>query len=174
MTPSECVKLTRLIQNICPAQKLDEYTSDAWFPLLDDIAIGDALDAMNRLGRRQPFIAPHDIRAEVKVIRRERVDKADATFVPTCDPDDTAAYNRQLLAHRRAIGDGAIEPTQPQLTRAVRPSLLARVFRRVPKAIEAPKPLRSAPTLDPDVMAQARAEIAQLAKTIADKEGGSA
>lgn len=114
MTPKEAVTLIRLVRQIAPAQKVDEFTPDAWHPLLEDIRIGDALEAVKRLGRQQPFIAPADIRTEVRKIREERLVNADHTFVFRGDPDNTAEYSRQLLAHRRAIADGEPPPEQPK------------------------------------------------------------
>jgi hypothetical protein len=132
MTPLETVKLARLVKAIAPAQAFDEFTTDAWHPLLEDLPASDCAEAVKRVGRRQTFIAPADIRAEVRVIRRERLDHADATFVPDCDPDDTAEFNRQLLDHRRAIGDGAEVPETPRPIAAPKPRELDAVFRRPP------------------------------------------
>lgn len=137
MTPTEAVRLIAFVTQISPAQKFDEFTADAWHTLLEDVPFGDSLEAVKRIGRRQPFVAPADVIAEVKVIRRERLDRADASFVYCGDPDDTVEYQRQLQAHRRAIGDGA-EPIMPALERG-RPTdrELQIVFRRVPRALEA-------------------------------------
>lgn len=106
MTPTECVMVTRLVQQVCPAQKLGEDTPQVWHPLLADLRVADAVEAVRRVGMRQPFIAPSEIRAEVRVIRGERVAHADATFTPVCDPDDLVAYRRELAEHRRRVGDG--------------------------------------------------------------------
>ena len=130
MNETEVVELVAILSQIAPAQKLDEYTADTWYELLDDISFGDARKAMTRVAKRQSFVAPADIRAEVKVIRRERLDKADSTFVYTGDPDDTAEYQRQLRAHIRAIGDGRQPPPSPALPRRVAPRMLEPVFRR--------------------------------------------
>lgn len=137
MTPTEAVKLVAFVTQISPAQKFDEYTADAWHTLLEDTSFVDAFEAVKRIGRRQPFIAPADVIGEVRVIRRERLDHADATFRYLGDPDDVAEYQRQLAAHRAAIGDGA-EPILPALPMA-RPAdrELLKVFPRVPRALEA-------------------------------------
>jgi hypothetical protein len=137
MTPTDVVRLIGLVSQISPAQKFDEYTPDAWHMLLDDIRLEDALEAVRRVGRRQAFIAPADIVTEVKLIRRTRLERADATFVPSADPA-AGSYDEQLIAHRKAIGDGADPgPTMPTLPRAVPPSVFRDVFHDMPKAIEA-------------------------------------
>lgn len=73
MTPKEALALTRMVAAICPQQKFDEYTPDAWGDLLSDIRSTDAIEAVMNLGRRQPFIAPCEIRDEVKRIRDKRL-----------------------------------------------------------------------------------------------------
>ena len=37
MTPTECVRLVRLVKAIAPAQTFDEMTPDMWHPLLEDV-----------------------------------------------------------------------------------------------------------------------------------------
>lgn len=175
MTPTEAVRLIAFVTQISPAQKFDEFTADAWHALLEDVPFGDSLEAVKRIGRRQPYVAPADVIAEVRVIRRERLDRADATFAYDGNPDDVVGYKRALAAHRRAIGDGAEPPAAPELTVSVPPAAISGVFQRPPraetrKAIEAaPKDRRGGPS--EESLAYARAELAKAAR---DAAGGGA
>lgn len=162
MTPTETVQLVAFVSQISPAQKLDEFTADSWHELLDDLPFGDALAAVKRVGRRQPFIAPADIRAEVRVIRRERLDKADSTYVPPPGEQSFSDYQRGLLAHRRAVGDGAEIPEPLRPIAAPKPRALDAVFRRPPsgQAEQTSEPTRTAPRRP--ISAEARAEASRL------------
>lgn len=117
MTPTEAVKLTRLVRAICPQQQFDEYTADAWGDLLADLRLEDCTLAVRQLGQQQVFIAPAEIRAAVRKIRTERIDR---TPLPDPDPDmtpvQTIAWLRQM---RRAIADGTYQPP-PQFERKPR------------------------------------------------------
>jgi hypothetical protein len=62
MTPTETVKITRLIAATCPQQHIDRYTPDAWRELMADLEFTDCWDAILALGKVQPFIAPAEIR----------------------------------------------------------------------------------------------------------------
>lgn len=113
MTPTEAVKLTRLVKAICPQQAFDEYTADAWSELLADLNIADATRAVKQLGQRQVFIAPAEIRAEVRRIRSERIDKAPPiTPPPELTPAETINWLRRT---RRAIADGTYAPPELEL-----------------------------------------------------------
>lgn len=165
MTPTECVKLTRLVKAIAPAQRFDEYTSDAWHTLLSDTEFSDATEAVRRIGRRQPFIAPADIIGEVRAIRRDRLDRADATFVYDGDPDDPVEYKRQLLEHRRGIGDGVEPPLAPPQIVSVPPAAIANTFKRVPPRertdIPEPTPQPARPAYSAESLALAEREWAE-------------
>jgi hypothetical protein len=73
MTPLEATTLCRLAKAMCPQQAVDEYTPDAWHMLLEDARFVDAKEALVNLARRQPFVAPSEILAEVKRIRGKRI-----------------------------------------------------------------------------------------------------
>jgi hypothetical protein len=109
MKLTEVVTLVRLLRAIAPAQKFDDYTAEAWHPLLDDIRHEDAMAAVKELGKRLPFISPADIRTEVRRLRSERMRHADQSFRHHGDPDDVADYMRQLKDHRAAIADGTVD-----------------------------------------------------------------
>jgi hypothetical protein len=117
---TEVVNLVRLLRAIAPAQKFDDYTAEAWQPILDDVRSEDAFAAVKELGKRLPFISPADIRTEVRRMRSERMRHADASFRHHGDPDDVADYMRQLHEHRALIGDGLV-PDVPAIDAPVRP-----------------------------------------------------
>lgn len=82
MNPTEAITLCRYVKAACPQQKFDEYTPLAWADLLDDIRMDDAKAAVKALAKRQPFVSPAEIRAEVKRIRKARVDGATPPIPP--------------------------------------------------------------------------------------------
>lgn len=105
MNRTEAVAICRVVAAMCPAQKLDEHTPDAWALALDDVRFADAQDAVVALGKRQPWISPAEIRAEVARIRGRRIGQGEALLIPPADLDVLAT--RQWLADaRRRLGDG--------------------------------------------------------------------
>lgn len=116
MTPAETLHLCRLVKAICPQQLVDEFTPDAWHGLLDDLRLADCLEAAKALGKRQHFIDPADIRAEVRRLREKRIADAGPVPIPDgLDPDDTTRYATWLLHARRRIADGEPPPTWAEL-----------------------------------------------------------
>lgn len=111
MTPIEAVKLSGYVEQMCPQQRFNEYTGDAWADLMPDIRYEDALEACKILGRKQVFIAVAEIIAEVKRIRAKRIDDHGPIVPPPdLDPDDPIAYRDWWRDSLRAIGDGTFEP----------------------------------------------------------------
>ena len=51
MTPEEVVVLARYVRALCPQQKFDEYTPDAWHDLLGDLSLADCRQAAETLAR---------------------------------------------------------------------------------------------------------------------------
>ncbi len=129
MTPTEAIKLCRLVKACCPQQQVDEYTPDAWGELLGDLRLVDCVDAVKALAQRQPFIAPCEIRTEVRRIRNDRLDRAGVLMPPPDLPGED--YNRWLYETRRSIADGEPAPTYELPERRPMPEL-ENVFRRVP------------------------------------------
>lgn len=128
MNEQETAALIRMVKALCPAQKFDEYTPDAWLLVLDDVPIDAAVAALKPLARTCRFIAPADIADEIKRQRAARPDTvtvAEATRVPDADPDDPAAYIAALRAGASPF------PTPLEQPRPVR-ALLAGAFQRVP------------------------------------------
>jgi hypothetical protein len=118
MTPAEAITLCRMVKALCPQQAFDSYTPDAWALVLADVRLQDAKDAAVAVARRQPFVAPSEIIAEVKRIRGERIARHGELVPPEdLDPDNTEAYASWLRDARQAIGDGVDPPPVPELAK---------------------------------------------------------
>ncbi|GGQ83493.1 zinc finger domain-containing protein [Streptomyces flaveolus] len=107
MTPDETVILARYVRALCPQQKFDEYTPDAWHDILCDYQLADARQAAAQVARRQPFVAPAEIADEISKIRASRTH--DFVYEPPpgdSDPDYLARLRGQLAA----TGDGQRPP----------------------------------------------------------------
>lgn len=111
MTPSEAVILARYVKACCPQQAFDEYTADAWHDLLRDLDLEDCKQAALTVARRQPFVAPAEIRAEVRRVRALRL--KGFVYVPTPGDDDPEIYLASVRAQRAAVASGrrAADPT---------------------------------------------------------------
>lgn len=106
MNAPEAVTLCRFAKACCPQQVFDQWTPDAWAELLGDITLELAKDAVLAVARRQPFVSPSEIRAEVGRIRRERVVGLGAQQPPAAieaieDPDEFDRAYRGWLADLR-------------------------------------------------------------------------
>jgi hypothetical protein len=128
MRDTETVLLTRYVKACCPQQHFDKYTPDAWHKILGDLNFTDCEAAVTELAGRQAFIAPCDIRAEVKRIREARIIAAKLPPPPPELLDDHAAYSAALHAARVAAADGR-DPEQAVRT----------VTTRARREIEAPR-----------------------------------
>jgi hypothetical protein len=106
MTPTEAVALTRYVKACCPQQQIDNLTPDAWYDLLDDLSLADCHAAVKVLGRRQPFISPAEIRAEVRRVRRDRLEREIVAAPPAELADNPAAYREVLKGNVKRIADG--------------------------------------------------------------------
>lgn len=109
MTSEETVILVRYVKACCPQQQIDAYTPDAWHDLLGDLHLTDARHAVAAVARRQPFVAPAEIRAEVRRIREDRIGPAGPGLPPVppaADPDDTRGYLQALRQQQTGIADG--------------------------------------------------------------------
>lgn len=104
MTPTEAVLLTRYVEACCPQQRFDEYTADAWHDLLGDLDLQDCKEAAAEVARRQPFVAPAEIRAQVKRVRALRL--KGFVYVPTPGDDDPDIYLASVRAQRAAVASG--------------------------------------------------------------------
>jgi hypothetical protein len=148
VTPDETVVLARYVRALCPRQKFDEYTPDAWHDVLADFGLADARAAAAAVARKQPFVSPAEIIAE---IRKQRDDRADgfqgpglSAEVPDADPDDVQAYLSALRGLRTRAADGLPTKRRPVaelvagIGRTV-PGEVAEVKRPGPLGIACPK-----------------------------------
>jgi hypothetical protein len=137
MTPDETVILARYVRALCPQQKFDEYTPDAWHDVLTDFALADARAAAATVARKQPFVSPAEI---VTQIRKQREDRAAdyqgpglSADIPDADPDDVPAYLSALRGLRTRAADGI------EMKRRPIAELVAGIGRQVPAEVAAVK-----------------------------------
>lgn len=104
MSPDETVVLARYVRALCPQQKFDEFTPDAWHDVLGHCPLNDAREAAARIARSQPFVAPAEIIAEIKRLRAERLDGF--RYEPQPGDDNPARYLASYRAQRAAVADG--------------------------------------------------------------------
>lgn len=110
--------LTRYVRACCPQQAIDEYTPDAWHDLLGDLDAADCRRAVAAVGRRQPFVAPAEIIAEVRRTRRAAEDHA--SIRELLDP---AAYRAKIAAADSAfLRKLAARTGQPVDLKAIEPA----------------------------------------------------
>lgn len=105
MTPAEAVMLCRYAKACCPQQQFDELTPDAWFELLSDYPFADCKSAILQVVKRQPFVAPAEIRAEVRRIRYKRIEEF-GPFDPPAEIEGVADYCDWLRTMQTRIADG--------------------------------------------------------------------
>ena len=108
MNAREAAMLCRLAKAMCPQQAIDEATPDAWHLLLDDIPFEDAKAALAEVAKRQPFVAPAEIRAKVRQVRDKRIAEYGPIEVPA-HIETESGYREYLGQMRRQIGDGTVE-----------------------------------------------------------------
>lgn len=142
MNRDEAVALARYVHALCPQQRFDEFTPDVWGDVLADIEFDDGKRAAIEIARRQPWIAPAEIIAEVRRARTGRLDYFQ--YEPT--PDETAVeFTRNLRAQIAATIDGHRPPQLPYVG-SPRPvlELTAGVGHDVPEEWETTTRVRSA------------------------------
>lgn len=108
MNIGQAEQVVKFVAQAAPAQKLNDGTAAVWHAILGGIRFADAIEACGRIARRQAWIAPADIIAEVKVIKDDRVDRIEMP-VPNANPDDPKAYAAEYRAVRTAIRDGDLQ-----------------------------------------------------------------
>jgi hypothetical protein len=148
MTPDETVVLARYVRALCPQQKFDEFTPDAWHDVLGPYRLADARRAAAVVAGRQPFVSPAEIIVEIRQRRRD----ADADTVgpglspeiPDADPDDVPSYLAAIRGQRVRAASGLERPRPvAQLLagtgRAVPAATLAEVRRPGPGGIRCPR-----------------------------------
>lgn len=113
MTRDDVITLGRKAAAICPAQKFNAETPDAWEALLGHLNFDDAVAALYELGQTQRFIAPADI---IATVRRQRAERLKGVIVPAPSPEDAevpARYRARLRAHVHQAA--APRPDRPAL-----------------------------------------------------------
>lgn len=133
MNHLETVQLVRVVASLCPNQKFDEYTPDAWAIVLEDVRYEDAQQAVKDI-YRQPLGEQWSRRIEASHIldqvRKTRNAKIDAYGPidppPGLDPGQYPAWLRQA---RTAIANDT-PPPKPQLTARPMPNL-AEITQRI-------------------------------------------
>ncbi|MEU1141824.1 hypothetical protein ABZ392_33950 [Streptomyces sp. NPDC005885] len=109
MTEEEAVQLAEYVAAACPAQRFGEYTPDVWGEILAPYAVDEARAAVIAVARRQPFISPSEIVAEIKTRRAERIELANVVY--DGDPLETGAESAAAIREIiRAAGDGLTGP----------------------------------------------------------------
>jgi hypothetical protein len=139
MTPTEAVLLTEYVAACCPQQRIGEYTPDAWHDLLRDLRFNDCRTAVNIVARRQPFVAPAEIRAEVRKIREDRIARSAIPAPPPELADDPAAYRRAIADDAHRAGDGRFLIDADHERRAIESGATP-----IQRERSAPAPLRAA------------------------------
>lgn len=103
MTNAEAVILCRFAKACCPQQQFDSYTPDAWFELLNDLRFEDCKEAVVRIVKRQPFVAPAEIRDEIRLVRIDRFEQFGREYGYLEPPAHLADDIPGELAWRRAV-----------------------------------------------------------------------
>jgi hypothetical protein len=115
VTPQETVLLVAYVKACCPQQAIGEYTPDAWHDLLGDLSLADCRDAVAAVAKRQPFVAPAEIRAEVRRLRAERLAASVIPAPPAELADNPRAYQAALQARIRDAADGRGDVVPPAI-----------------------------------------------------------
>jgi hypothetical protein len=115
MNCTETVRLCAIIRALCPSQKFDDMTPDAWSIVLDDIPFADAETAVRTIYREQGSdaewirrIEADDIIREVKRVRARRLESCPNLLPPPgLSVEAEVAW---LRGARRAVADGQPVP----------------------------------------------------------------
>lgn len=118
MTPKETVQIVRFIRALCPQQRIDEYTPDAWHEVIGHLEFDAARAAVIAVKHSRAFIDPSDIIAE---IRRAK----------TIRPRERTVRQALEESALRGITSGAAPPNAGYA--AVRDQIGERVFPASPK-----------------------------------------
>ncbi|HZX37953.1 MAG TPA: hypothetical protein VFF37_06395 [Streptomyces sp.] len=124
MTEDEVVLITRYVRAVCPQQKIDEFTSDAWEDFLLPYSVDETRAAVHRhVARGNAFISVGEIVGEIRKARSDRIARHTEAEPPYGDVND-ASYRAALLGERKAIADGRANPVVvPALPPGVEPAM---------------------------------------------------
>lgn len=130
MNTQEIRALVGAVHALCPAQKFDEYTPDAWAMVLGEFSLADCREVLPTVGQGRAFIAPTDIATAVKELRTRRLDAANLIYEP--QPDETPDQMRHRMRElRRAAADGNVIPLRPALTGPSTPAAIPTEIGRI-------------------------------------------
>jgi hypothetical protein len=105
----EAVVITRYVRALCPQQKFDEYTADAWIDVLAPYTLDDCKRSAALIAGRQPFVAPAEIVAEVKKLRNARLEGFQ--YEPVDGDDNPKVYLENYRAQRELVANGLRAPS---------------------------------------------------------------
>jgi hypothetical protein len=151
MNSQQAAVLCRYVRALCPQQKFDEYTPDAWHDVLRNYLLEEARTAAATIANKQPFVSPGEIATEIRRMHADRLGRhTDPT--PRANPDDVAAYKAELAATRAAVATGQAPPSQAELAAGpMHPDVAARlktlgeyVPRHVDEALDEYRPVKAA------------------------------
>lgn len=149
MNAQEAAVLCRACKAVCPQQKFDEMTPDFWHSLLDDVDFEAAKRALITVAKRQPFVSPSEIRAEVSRERNRLSMELGALQPPAHieaieDPDEfDRAYRAWLGATRDAIAAGKPIPTDAPAPLAIEATQVDEAVESIRRSFARPKALPS-------------------------------
>lgn len=69
MTRDEMTDLVEFVTYACPQQKIGKMTAVAWYQIIGHLEFEESQNAVIAVARRQPFIAPSEIIAEIASMR---------------------------------------------------------------------------------------------------------
>lgn len=116
MTPDETVALTRYVAALCPAQRFDEFTADAWWDVLARYTLDEARAAAAAVAGRQPFVSAGEIATEARRARADRIGRDAETEAPPIDPNRAIDYARMLRGRRDGVATGRIPRRELETT----------------------------------------------------------
>ena len=139
MNTADAAKLCRLVSCLCPGQRFDTFSAEAWALTLGNVDYEDAKQAVAELASldlepgKARYIEPGHIVAQVRRIRAKRLDE----YGPIDPPSgiEPAAYLRWLRETTRAIADGTApaRPVLPAGNPARSTALVASVMSALPR-----------------------------------------
>lgn len=115
MNTSDAWKLLGIIRAICPSQRIDKVTGEAWSVVLDDVALDDALAAVRAIARsgsdKPLYIDPRQIINQIRHDRAGRINGNEHLLVGA--PTDPDAYVAWLKTSRDGVANGQPSPIEP-------------------------------------------------------------
>lgn len=149
MILEEVKALVETVSALCPAQKTNEFTAEAWHMILADVNATSALAAVKELGTTRRFIAPSDI---VTWIEQDTSGAMQKAIIPAPDvnPDDPhawlEAYRANVREVRRQIDAGLWKEPDVASDPAAYEAAMRRQRAMFGAAYAPPKAIEAAPT----------------------------